>query len=124
MRKIIVVVASILVAGKCLAGPIDAEKDKRQQGRDAQLIEAAKKAIAYSLIDPESARFREVFIAPNRTAVCGQVNAKNRMGGYTGFQRFMYSPTKQGIDSDGSYFVEARWDDRCVNGIIQADDKP
>lgn len=124
-KYVVVVAAAVLAAGACSAAPVDATKEKRQQEqRDAQLIEAAKKAIAYSLIDPDSAKFREIFVAPNRAAVCGQVNAKNRMGGYTGFQRFMYSPTKQGIDGDGSYFVEARWDDRCVNGVIQADDKP
>lgn len=88
------------------------------------MVDAARKAITYSLTDPDSAKFREVFVAPNQVAVCGEVNAKNSYGGYVGFRRFMYSPTKQGIDGDGSYFVEARWEDRCIRGVIHSDDKP
>lgn len=38
------------------------------------------------LIDGTSARFRDV--RASRTRVCGMVNARNRMGGYTGWQPF------------------------------------
>ena len=41
------------------------------------------------LIDPDSARFsREKVIG--REKVCGAVNARNRMGGYTGASGFLY----------------------------------
>lgn len=57
-----------------------------------QLIERAKKAVLYKLIDPESGRFRNVSALGNE--VCGEVNSKNRLGGYTGFQVFwvQFSP--------------------------------
>lgn len=57
-----------------------------------QLIERAKKAVLYKLIDPESGRFRNVSALGNE--VCGEVNGKNRLGGYTGFQVFwvQFSP--------------------------------
>lgn len=54
-----------------------------------------------SLVDYESARIRNVrvvLLSPNRRersqvvlAVCGQANARNRMGGYNGYQDFYYS---------------------------------
>lgn len=54
-----------------------------------------------SLVDYESARFRDVrvvLLSPNRRdrsqivlAVCGQANARNRMGGYNGYKDFYFS---------------------------------
>lgn len=42
------------------------------------------------LFDPESARFRNAFRGPNSTLVwCGEVNARNRMGGFTGYSRYI-----------------------------------
>ncbi|WP_420722498.1 hypothetical protein [Hwanghaeella sp. LZ110] len=58
---------------------------------DAAKIEEAKAAVLSVLKDPESAQFRNVFITtPTQgTAVCGEVNAKNSYGGFTGFQYFI-----------------------------------
>lgn len=42
-------------------------------------------AVNKTLFDSESARYREVYLIPNSLA-CVEVNAKNRFGGYTGFQ--------------------------------------
>lgn len=36
------------------------------------------------LIDPDSAKFGEILISQNGEYACALVNAKNRMGGYTG----------------------------------------
>ncbi|MFC5372946.1 hypothetical protein ACFPIF_10300 [Brevundimonas faecalis] len=49
-------------------------------------------SIKRKLVDPDSARFRNVRAYPQAsgtTAVCGEVNAKNRAGGYNGYQRFI-----------------------------------
>lgn len=43
-------------------------------------------AIEHKLIDPTSAQYRNV--NKRDDIVCGEVNAKNRMGGYAGFVRF------------------------------------
>ncbi|MEB0092879.1 hypothetical protein QN391_07325 [Pseudomonas sp. CCI1.2] len=61
--------------------------------------EQAKNAVKATLKDPESAQFRNLYTKsftgnpprPNLAAlvsVCGEVNAKNSYGGYTGFTRF------------------------------------
>lgn len=125
MRQLTFLFTLAIVAGSAYAAPKESAKEKKARDqREAQMIAAAKKGIAYTLVDPDSANFREVFVAPNEVAVCGQINAKNSLGGYAGFRRFIYSPAKQGIDGDGCYFVEARWQSRCVDGVIASDDKP
>ena len=69
----------------------------------------AKQAVLQQLKDPDSAQFRDVFTSPvlNKDgaplAICGEVNAKNSYGGYTGFQKFYYLPGGQATivsDSD------------------------
>lgn len=65
---------------------------------------AAKKAVEADLNDPASAQYRAIHsyrlsdleelrptgFTPGGRIVCGEVNAKNRFGGYVGFKRFMY----------------------------------
>jgi hypothetical protein len=55
---------------------------------DRQLIAEAEEAVANQLVDPNSAEFRNVQVTDDDD-VCGEVNAKNRMGGYTGFSPFV-----------------------------------
>lgn len=49
----------------------------------------AKAAVAKELLDPMSAQFRN--IALRNDHVCGEVNAKNSMGAYVGYRRFVVS---------------------------------
>lgn len=49
---------------------------------------AGKAAVMDGLRDPSSAQFKNVF-THNDFFVCGEVNAKNGMGGYVGFKRFV-----------------------------------
>lgn len=98
--------------------------DKRSQRSEARMIEMAQKEIAYQLIDPSSASFRNVRVSPNQVAVCGEINAKNSYGGYVGYRPFIFTREKKGIYGDGTYFVEARWKERCVDGTLVDDDSP
>jgi len=63
-----------------------------------RFVVEAKAEIARGFKDPASVQYRDLFISvtPNpaednkpRTALCGQINAKNSYGGYVGFQRFI-----------------------------------
>ncbi len=49
--------------------------------------QTALQAVSDEMVDPWSARFRNV-TKPRANVYCGEVNAKNRMGAYTGFSRF------------------------------------
>ena len=55
-------------------------------GTDAYKIRIAKEVAARELIDPSSAQFRDLKVRDD--VVCGEINAKNRMGAYVGFKRF------------------------------------
>lgn len=63
------------------------------------LIAQAKQTIAAEMIDPSSVQYRNVRTVRQIvggkpvTIVCGEVNSKNRMGGYVGFAKFAYEPT-------------------------------
>lgn len=52
----------------------------------------ARKNVKLTLKDPDSAKFR------NQSSSCGEVNAKNSFGAYTGFKRF--------ISMDGNTVIE------------------
>jgi hypothetical protein len=60
----------------------------------AQKMAVYQSAVADTLRDPESARFRGVRVvreADGSDALCGELNAKNAYGGYVGYEPF-YSP--------------------------------
>lgn len=64
------------------------------------------------LKDPASAEFRDIRKSKNGKYICGEVNAKNSMGGYTGYQGFA-------VDVSGSYpdvsFELSQFMDRCMD---------
>jgi hypothetical protein len=76
---------------------------------------AAKAAMTRKLTDPESARFDQLFkvMTDNGEAICGLVNSKNRMGGYTGATGFIFEKTSNRAtlmfsgDSDPDYTGQA-----------------
>ncbi|WP_312165384.1 DUF4124 domain-containing protein [Massilia timonae] len=57
-------------------------------------ISAAKKIAADALMDPEATRFRDVYRSRSG-AVCGNLNAKNSFGAYTGYAGFVVTPSRQ-----------------------------
>lgn len=67
------------------------------QNMSYMLVEQDK--IKSRLKDPDSAEFRNVFVS-SKYAVCGEVNAKNSIGGYTGFVRFISGGDMQVVESD------------------------
>ena len=64
-------------------------------------IEFAKEHASYDLLDPASAQLRKVYAISRGLGddtVCGEINAKNSFGAYTGFRAFY-------VDSDGAYVI-------------------
>jgi|GEM_PF-5936452 hypothetical protein len=63
------------------------------------MISKAKSLIADHMVDPSSVQYRRLRIihqtiqGTSMTIACGDYNAKNRAGGYTGFDTFAYEPT-------------------------------
>lgn len=79
--------------------------------KDAKIIAIVTKAVADSMKDPESARFRNMHIT--RGNVCGEVNAKNGMGGYVGFARFFVPPSGLVRMDDGGGLFLTDWSEGC-----------
>ena len=63
--------------------------------------EKAKRAVTEQLIDPVSAQFRNVHSLGE--SVCGEVNAKNKMGAYVGFVRFVVSTSTYDAQIDPQF---------------------
>lgn len=74
---------------------------------------AARSGLETTLTDPASAQFRRV--DRHGANLCGFVNARNLMGGYVGFQRFIVRkdgpPLLEKPDYDGPFTIE--WLRRC-----------
>ena len=69
--------------------------------------EQAKQAISSVLKDPGSAQFRNIREVSGGV-LCGEVNAKNELGGYVGFKRFEWT-----IISPGFANILSDTDSRC-----------
>jgi hypothetical protein len=59
--------------------------------RQEAVIALTKRAVASALREPSSAVFKDVFYVRKKVgdAVCGEVNARNGFGGFTGMQPFV-----------------------------------
>jgi hypothetical protein len=82
------VVAALLLCGCALA---PAATPASIVTLTAEQIAAVRKGVQKALKDPESARFGDMIAGRDPQGVlyvCGWVNAKNSLGGYTGEKRF------------------------------------
>jgi hypothetical protein len=117
---------------------------------DKQAEAKAKEAVTGRLRDAESARFESLYVSTVTSkegsrvkAVCGEVNAKNGMGGYVGFRPFIYVIERakagghlsssdlwvpgevkiaEGSDSDVAYEI-GRMMPLCEDGAVVKDDE-
>lgn len=89
----------------------EAAKEAKRQERDRIInIEVeSKMALMNFLKDPNSAEVR------NQNGNCGEVNSKNGFGGYTGFKRYIASPTVVAIEGENmsSSEFESAWNKVC-----------
>ena len=123
--KRILLIGLIVFAGSAFAAkpkhPPQPTADESLKALEIKMIGAAEERVSGSLKDPESARFRRVFVSPHGRAVCGEINAKNSMGGYVGFRRFIVIKGRIGIEEDNTAFVESNWVGWCINDDIVDD---
>ncbi len=77
---------SIICAGALVAGAVLHSNGTLDQFLPERPYQVAVKA---KLSDPESAQFQNVKSSGNGSKFCGQVNSKNRAGGYSGWKSFI-----------------------------------
>jgi hypothetical protein len=82
--------AALIVLATPVAAQDAAVIDGSDQQFEATIIKEMIIAVTYEFFDPASATFRELIATDNGRQICGYVNAKNRFGGYVGFQPFLY----------------------------------
>ena len=98
--------AGVAPAPSSSPGPLDRTR----------FITNEEERIRAGLRDPESARFRNESISTSRTGatLCGQVNSKNAVGGYEGFQRFISGQTPPLIEGTiGPDEMNRQWTKLC-----------
>lgn len=97
---------------------IEEEAERRAQAsHESDLIYKAKKTVAASLKDSGSAQFRDVFFSETEkggSVVCGQINSKNSLGAYTGFQRFISNGQTTFIEENDSNIGDT-WAQVCLS---------
>ncbi|MCW8041132.1 hypothetical protein [Acinetobacter entericus] len=108
------------------AKALKAEQDRLISEKNAKEFEQSKQArvqagikkiedkIKAEAFDAASAQFR------NQKGNCGEVNAKNRFGGYVGFKRYIYDPKTDYVRVEGdatgytpSIVIDALWKIEC-----------
>lgn len=84
---------------KKTAALISVEKAKILSGDHDAFVKAGKRVISHNLKDPDSAKFRGLFLSnKNLPTLCGEMNAKNSYGGYVGYRKFFYNRVSSYVD--------------------------
>jgi hypothetical protein len=112
MNKFLII-AAILFAGCSNSEPTEETKAFNYIGEHKMRIKAMLK-------DPGSAEFRKVFVSKSSgmPVVCGQVNAKNSFGGFSGYQRFISAGTTQALESAmGVGEMDKTWKLLCAEQV-------
>lgn len=80
-------------------------------------IEQAHELVKEGLTDPTSAMFKDDAERPQKdgsVAVCGRVNAKNRMGGYVGYRMYIVAEGRADVfGEDNASDFAGRYLDIC-----------
>ena len=100
-----------------LERPMTAAEKKAQQEKwfGAETIVAAERAVRGALKDPDAAQFKDVranYTEEFGVVACGRVNAKNGIGGYTGFRRFVSGG--KSVILEGRDNVADAWAEACL----------
>lgn len=88
---------------------------KINSGDTAGFVAEAKAEVSRTFKDPSSAQWRNLYMAKGgMTLLCGEVNAKNSYGAYTGFKRFYSNGESTFTALEGSLNVFDRmWPKMC-----------
>ncbi|UUS61830.1 MULTISPECIES: hypothetical protein [unclassified Acinetobacter] len=90
------------------------EYEQAKQDKLTQEIKFIEDKARVGLFDPEAAKFRNI------KGNCGEINAKNKVGGYIGYRRFIYDADFDTVsiedEKDGLYnpkMMDILWDKKC-----------
>ena len=108
------VIGAIFMVRSCASGP-----NGNSPASDVGYQIVAKQNVEAKLKDPQSAQFQNLVVSGKAGAsiVCGEVNAKNGFGGYTGFKRFVSAGPGMATQIEGGEMpadeFEKAWQRAC-----------
>ncbi|AOA58233.1 hypothetical protein [Acinetobacter larvae] len=109
MRKVLLIAVGLALVG---CGQSEAEKAKsKKEMTEIKVNRIGKERVIAKLKDGGSAKFQ------NQVAFCGEVNAKNSFGAYTGFKRYIAASDELVVmedNMDPKEFDDA-WREYCVS---------
>lgn len=114
------ILLGIIFAAGVLVGCGQSDESKDQLDSIAR-VRVAKEGVQKNLVDPNSAEFRDVHVYKNGTngkIVCGYVNAKNRLGGFTGYEEFISIGKTTVLKSQGDPDFNGIWASDCNNRYL------
>lgn len=110
---------SVTISGAELSQMVNAKKsrEKVEAGDTKDFAANAKAVLTRRFKDPESAKFRNLFISDKGvTTLCGEVNAKNSYGAYVGFRRFYSNGSTELTDVENprdNFVFNGMWPSMC-----------
>ncbi|WP_194726252.1 hypothetical protein [Noviherbaspirillum malthae] len=100
--------AALFSIGVCSFAQTEAPKLRKA------LVKRGQEAVLEQLKDPDSAKFRNLFSGKYDSFLCGEVNAKNSMGGYIGFKRFFAAESAGNyVRFEGDSSFDDGWSNNC-----------
>lgn len=99
------VIIFIIVFGIWLFTSGDDDKQPSEADLEFNRIVVSQESVKKLLKDPESAKFR------NMKGLCGEVNSKNGFGGYTGYKRYIGTPSLTIIEGENPEIDQATFND-------------
>lgn len=120
---IVIVILIGVFSGNQSSTPSDASSSSEASSNDASSQIAgyqvlSKKALEAGLKDPDSAKYKDVHAyrynlkGKNVYVFCGEIDAKNGFGGYTGYERFVATPAIAATESEMKD-MDKLWDSMC-----------
>lgn len=92
------------------------------EGLKRRIMSTWKGAINEVLIDPDSAKFKDVVYVMSNNRIpfaCGEVNSKNSFGGYTGYKSFITAGLKEYTFLEGeTKGFNKLWNEYCAGNLV------
>lgn len=116
---------NILTLAAAFIFTFNSQANTEQLSKEGLLfVENAQKALIDNLNDPDSAKLRKLMyfndVNNKMQILCGEINAKNRMGGYVGYRKFFIASNGRSDigGNDHSQYYDSYCSNREKNGLI------
>lgn len=104
----------------------EVEEARAEAARIREIQEPLFEQVKAQMFDAESARFQGVHLNEDESVICGEVNGKNRYGGYVGFRGFIANSNGEVFFDDPDDFLIAKafsiraLENKCVPGYLES----